>query len=96
MPAPAAGSVVSGHFERTIIHERQAIEETYFLGLRMNCGVELLAIKEEFGIAAVDDYHEPIAEMVSRGLLALEDGWLRLTAQGRLLSNEVFAAFLRD
>ncbi|MGC2209563.1 MAG: radical SAM family heme chaperone HemW [Candidatus Korobacteraceae bacterium] len=82
--------------ERTVVSERQAIEETYFLGLRMNCGVELLAIKEEFGIAAVDDYREAITDMVGRGLLEIEDGWLRLTAQGRLLSNEVFAAFLRD
>jgi oxygen-independent coproporphyrinogen-3 oxidase len=80
----------------TIVSERQAIEETYFLGLRMNCGLELLAIKEEFGIAAVDDYREPIAALVDSGLLALEDGWLRLTPRGRLFSNEVFAAFLRD
>jgi oxygen-independent coproporphyrinogen-3 oxidase len=83
-------------FERTIVSERQAIEETYFLGLRMNCGLELLAIKEEFGIGAVDDYREPIADLVSRGLLEIEDGWLRLTAQGRIFSNDVFAAFLRD
>jgi oxygen-independent coproporphyrinogen III oxidase len=82
--------------ERTVVGERQAIEETYFLGLRMNCGVELLAIKEEFGIGAVDDYREVITDLVGRGLLEIEDGWLRLTAQGRLLSNEVFAAFLRD
>ena len=86
----------SSLYERTIVTERQAIEETYFLGLRMNRGLELLAIKEEFGIAAVDDYREPIADLVSRGLLEIEEGWLRLTAQGRLLSNEVFAAFLRD
>ena len=44
--------------ERTVVSEQQAIEETYFLGLRMNCGVELLAIKEEFGIGAVEDYRE--------------------------------------
>jgi oxygen-independent coproporphyrinogen III oxidase len=98
--APAAGSAALPDprqlYERTIVTERQAIEETYFLGLRMNRGLELLAIKEEFGIAAVDDYREPIADLVSRGLLALEDGWLRLTPQGRLFSNEVFAAFLRD
>jgi coproporphyrinogen III oxidase-like Fe-S oxidoreductase len=62
----------------------------------MNRGVELLAIKGEFGIAAVDQYRDVIAGLVERELLALEDGWLRLTAQGRLLSNEVFAAFLRD
>ncbi len=83
-------------YEVTIVTERQAIEETYFLGLRMNRGLELLAIKEEFGIAAVDDYREPIADLVSRGLLEIEDGWLRLTAQGRIFSNDVFAAFLRD
>jgi len=82
--------------ESTSVSERQAIEEVYFLGLRMNCGVELLAIKEEFGIAAVDGYRDEIATLVADGLLSLEDGWLRLTPRGRLLSNEVFAAFLRD
>ena len=80
----------------TIVTRRQAIEETYFLGLRMNRGVELLAIKEEFGIDAVDYYREEITTQVANGLLSLEDGWLRLTPRGRLLSNEVFAAFLRD
>jgi oxygen-independent coproporphyrinogen-3 oxidase len=80
----------------TVVSRQQAIEETYFLGLRMNCGVELLAIKEEFGIAAVDDYRETITTMVANELLSLEDGWLRLTRRGRLLSNEVFAGFLRD
>jgi oxygen-independent coproporphyrinogen-3 oxidase len=82
--------------ERTIITTQQAIEETYFLGLRMTQGLELFAIKEEFGIAAVDQYREVITDLVQRELLAIEDGWLRLTPQGRLLSNEVFAAFLRD
>ena len=89
-------NVGSAPFERTMIGERQAIEETYFLGLRMNCGVELAAIQREFGRSAVDGYSEPIADLISRGLLEVEGGWLRLTAQGRLLSNEVFAAFLPD
>jgi len=82
--------------ESTMVFEKQAIEETYFLGLRLNQGVELLAIKQEFGIAAVDDYRETITDFVNRELLSLEDGWLRLTPRGRLLSNEVFAGFLRD
>jgi oxygen-independent coproporphyrinogen-3 oxidase len=80
----------------TVVSRQQAIEETYFLGLRMNRGVELLAIKEEFGISAVDDYREAITALVADELLALDDGWLRLTPRGRLLSNEVFAAFLHD
>jgi oxygen-independent coproporphyrinogen-3 oxidase len=93
---PLLADVGAGLYERTVVGERQAIEETYFLGLRLNRGLELFAIKEAFGIAAVDDYREAIADLVSRGLLSLDDGWLRLTPQGRLLSNEVFAAFLRD
>jgi oxygen-independent coproporphyrinogen-3 oxidase len=98
--APAAGSEAlpdpSELCQRTIVSERQAIEETYFLGLRLNRGLELLAIKQEFGIAAVDDYREPIAALVARGLLEIDEGWLRLTPRGRLFSNDVFAAFLRD
>jgi oxygen-independent coproporphyrinogen-3 oxidase len=82
--------------EITIVSGQQAVEETYFLGLRLNRGVELSAIEREFGAAAVDDYREVIAQLVASELLALEAGWLRLTPRGRLLSNEVFAAFLRD
>jgi oxygen-independent coproporphyrinogen-3 oxidase len=82
--------------ERTVVSERQAIEETYFLGLRTVEGLELFAIKEEFGIAAVDMYKDRIVALVERGLLEMEDGWLRLTAEGRLFSNDVFAEFLSD
>ena len=82
--------------ERTVVGERQAIEETYFLGLRMVEGLELLAIKEEFGIHAVDVYKERITALVERGLVEIEDGFLRLTAEGRLFSNDVFAEFLSD
>ncbi|MDR3765384.1 MAG: radical SAM family heme chaperone HemW [Acidobacteriota bacterium] len=82
--------------ERTVVGEQQAIEETYFLGLRQTKGVELVAIKQEFGIDAVDRYREVIAAQVERGLLEIEDGWLRLTRRGRLLSNDVFAEFLTE
>lgn len=79
---------------RTAVDERAAIEETWFLGLRLNRGVELLTIHEEFGVDAVERYREPIAELVDTGLLALNDGFVRLTDRGRLLSNEVFARFI--
>jgi oxygen-independent coproporphyrinogen-3 oxidase len=82
--------------ERTIVSTQQAIEETYFLGLRMNRGVELQSVREQFGPAAVDQYREAIASLIQNELLLLEDGWLRLTPRGRLLSNEVFSAFLLD
>ncbi len=98
--APAAGSAALPGprelYESSIVSQQQAIEETYFLGLRLNRGLQLQSIQQHFGPAAVDDYREPIAALVASGLLLLEDGCLRLTPQGRLLSNEVFAAFLRD
>jgi oxygen-independent coproporphyrinogen-3 oxidase len=93
---PFAGFSEWGIAELTEVGEREAVEERYFLGLRMNCGVELLAIKEQFGLTAVDGYREVIAGFVSDGLLEIEEGWLRLTARGRLMSNVVFAGFLRD
>jgi oxygen-independent coproporphyrinogen-3 oxidase len=82
--------------EITNVSGQQAIEETYFLGLRMNRGVELRSIEREFGAAAVNDYRNVIDELVASELLTLDAGWLRLTPRGRLLSNEVFAAFIRD
>ncbi len=94
--APHLPQSADVEFEVTLITARQAIEETYFLGLRLNRGLELEAIRQQFGAAAVDDYRDPIAALVARELLTLDDGCLRLTPQGRLLSNEVFAAFLRD
>lgn len=94
--APNLPQLAEVPLELTIVTERQAIEETYFLGLRLNRGIELLSVKEEFGASAVDDYRDVIATLIADELLQLEDSCLRLTPRGRLLSNEVFTAFLRD
>ncbi len=80
----------------TQVSEQAAVEESYFLGLRLAEGVDLLQVKLEFGIPAVDRYREPIIEMAQDGLVEVEEGRLRLTTRGRLLSNEVFARFLKD
>jgi oxygen-independent coproporphyrinogen-3 oxidase len=76
----------------TRIDERMALEETWFLGLRLNRGVELSRVECEFGAAALP--RDLLGELESSGLLAVENGWGRLTARGRLLSNEVFSRFL--
>jgi oxygen-independent coproporphyrinogen-3 oxidase len=81
---------------RTLVDEQTAIEEAWFLGLRLNAGVDLLRMKEEYGIDAVDGYREQIAELVGDGLLEFAGERVRLTNRGRLLSNTVFAAFLRE
>jgi oxygen-independent coproporphyrinogen III oxidase len=80
--------------KRTAISRQAALEETFFLGLRLARGVELPAVAAEFGEEAVAGFSETIREFVEAGLLSREEEWLRLTARGRLLSNEVFERFI--
>ena len=81
---------------RTLVDSRSALEESFFLGLRMNRGVSLDVIEREFGSRAVTSHQPVISELVADGLLENAAERLRLTARGRLLSNEVFARFLSD
>ncbi|MFI5116011.1 MAG: radical SAM family heme chaperone HemW [Terriglobales bacterium] len=81
---------------RSLIDQQAALEESFFLGLRLNRGVSLAALKAQFGEAAISSYEAVIAELAQGGLLEAAGERLRLTARGRLLSNEVFARFLRE
>ncbi len=81
---------------RTLVNAQAAMEESFFLGLRLNRGVSLAALKGQFGDAAISSYDAVIAELIQDGLLEEAGERLRLTSRGRLLSNEVFAQFLRE
>jgi oxygen-independent coproporphyrinogen-3 oxidase len=69
-------------------------EEAWFLGLRMNAGVDVSAIEDEFGSEAVAAALLVIPQLERNGLVVYANGKIVLTAHGRLLSNEVFQAFL--
>jgi len=71
----------------------QALEESFFLGLRLNRGVSLQQFEESFA-PRVSAYSPIIAELVSDGLLVRDSDNLQLTPRGRLLSNEVFEKFI--
>ena len=86
---------VSADFKASAVSREQALEESFFLGLRLNRGVDIERVREEFGGAA-KKYDEAIAELVADGLLCRSKDKLRLTARGRLLSNEVFQRFIKD
>ena len=81
---------------RALADSRTALEESFFLGLRMNCGVSLTEIAFRFGQSAVDELGAVFDELIGDGLLEREGERVRLTSRGRLLSNEVFARFIRD
>ena len=75
----------------------EELEEAWFLGLRLNAGVSLAAMREEFSDSAVRQSLEIVHELEQEGLLRLREGdRVALTPRGRLLSNEVFARFLAE
>jgi oxygen-independent coproporphyrinogen-3 oxidase len=69
-------------------------EEAWFLGLRLNSGVEIAAIEKEFGRAIAVSALDAAARLVDAGLLVSDGKTLRLTPRGQLLSNDVFQEFL--
>jgi oxygen-independent coproporphyrinogen-3 oxidase len=73
----------------------QQHEEAWFLGLRLNAGVDVAALRQEFGPEMVAPALEVVERLATDGLLDESDGkTVRLTPRGRLLSNEVFQEFL--
>ena len=83
-----------GPTQRTLISPAAALEESFFLGLRLNRGVDLSQLTASFGGDAVTAFSPAISDFVERGLLKRDGETIRLTSRGRLLSNEVFATFL--
>jgi oxygen-independent coproporphyrinogen III oxidase len=78
----------------TLVDAKSALEECFFLGLRLNCGVDLSQVASEFGADAVRALNSTISALREAGLLEKENEVIRLTSRGRLLSNEVFERFL--
>jgi oxygen-independent coproporphyrinogen-3 oxidase len=79
------------------LDREEEMEEAWFLGLRLNEGVSLGALRQEFSASAVRDFLSTIAELEDEGLAAFFDGdRVTLTPRGRLLSNEVFGRFLAE
>jgi oxygen-independent coproporphyrinogen III oxidase len=73
--------------------ERQH-EEAWFLGLRLNAGVNLAELRREFGREPVAQALAVVDRLADEGLVTSDGRIVRLTAQGRLLSNDVFQQFL--
>jgi len=76
------------------VNRTTALEETLFLGLRMNSGIDLRNISQLFGRDASDPLAAVIADLMNEHLLERDTEIVRLTRAGRLLSNEVFKRFI--
>ncbi|MGA9040324.1 MAG: radical SAM family heme chaperone HemW [Terriglobales bacterium] len=86
--------VAGGALMSTRVSREAALEESFFLGLRLNRGLNLSQVAQEFGESAVTAASEAMAELVEVGLMERQGDTIRLTSRGRLLSNEVFERFI--
>jgi oxygen-independent coproporphyrinogen III oxidase len=86
--------VVETPLVRTPVSRQNALEESFFLGLRLMRGVDLNVLQNSFNEKSLGKFRAAIEQSVSDGLLQRERNVICLTARGRLLSNEVFQRFL--
>lgn len=80
--------------ERTDLNEDEVRSESIFLGLRLMCGLNLADYRKRFGADLLDVYNSDINRLVEAGLIVVDEGLMRLTRRGALLSNEVMATFV--
>jgi oxygen-independent coproporphyrinogen-3 oxidase len=80
-----------GTFERTVdrVDARASFEESLFLGLRLNEGVDLSRLGP-----MVEEIGESLDELQEAGLIVRDVERVRLTHAGRMVSNEVFERLL--
>lgn len=71
------------------------INEYIFMGIRLNNGIDLVAISEEFSIDFLREYENEIEKNLNLNYLEFTDGYLRLTDLGRDFSNLVELDFYR-
>ena len=76
---------------RTEVTETQALEETFFLGLRLAEGVDRRSAAAAGFLA---EREKALEELSAEGLLDHDESRLRLTRKGMLFSNEVLEWFV--
>jgi oxygen-independent coproporphyrinogen-3 oxidase len=78
----------------TDVFEREAFEETIFLGLRMNEGISPSQLRQQFTHQLTASAEDAASELIHDGLMVEHNGRWQLTLRGRLLSNDVFTNLL--
>lgn len=74
----------------------EELEEAWFLGLRLNGGVSLDSLRNEFGVAALEVSEPVLSELEREALIERVGDRVALTQRGRLMSNDVFERFLLE
>lgn len=80
--------------ETNELSQHDAGAEALFLGLRLTRGVDLREHRARFGADVRAAHADDLARFSDAGLIEFDGDQLRLTRDGALLSNEVFATFV--
>ncbi|MED3783791.1 radical SAM family heme chaperone HemW [Geobacillus stearothermophilus] len=91
--------VDNGEWPHRDVHRltlQEQMEEEMFLGLRKTEGVSKVRFRQKFGRDMHDIFGTAIRAEVENGRLEETETHVRLTKRGKLLGNEVFAAFLGE
>lgn len=81
--------------ERRVLAPEERVEETLFMGLRLNAGVDLQALKRRYAVDVWAEYGAELEPFVDAGLLHYDGRSLRMTRQGMLLAHEMMTVFIR-
>jgi putative oxygen-independent coproporphyrinogen III oxidase len=85
---------VSPVVEEQQLSDTDVRAEAVFLGMRLMQGVDLRRYRESFGVDLREEHGEDLDRFCKAGLVEFDGDLVRLTRNGALLSNEVFAAFV--
>lgn len=82
--------------EHDKLSTKACMEETMFLGLRMDEGVSMSDFNHRFCQSVMSIYGEVIDKLIKNELIVSSDDHLRLTEKGLEISNAVLSKFLLD
>lgn len=80
------------HTEKISFEEM--IKEAIFLGLRLSNGISIKQFKEKYYFDIMEFYQKEINKHIENGFMTYEEDFLKLTKEGRLLSNSILADFV--
>ena len=80
--------------ERRVLTAAERLGDALFTGLRLNDGVDLVAVRSRYGVDVRQRYGPALVPFVEAGLLVGEEDRLQLTRQGMLLANEIMSVFV--
>lgn len=82
--------------EKFEVAEQEAMEDFMMVGLRLLSGVKRVDFRQQFGRELEEVFPEQLKRLTAQCMLTADAEGYRLSEQGLLFGNDVFAQFLED